>query len=85
LFFYSFKCRKNGGGNVTAKAVADGHVKDLATQGKYGVSFINYWVDEKLGAVMCLSNAKDGNSVINTHKEAHGLVPVEVHHVKQGQ
>jgi len=74
-----------GAGNVTAKAVADAHVKDLAVQGKYGVNFINYWVDEKSGAVMCLSEAKDANSVISTHKEAHGLIPVEVHPVKQGQ
>lgn len=74
-----------GAGNVTAKAVADAHLKDLAVQGKYGVNFINYWVDEKSGAVMCLSEAKDASSVINTHKEAHGLIPVEVHPVKQGQ
>ncbi|RRB01229.1 DUF4242 domain-containing protein [Larkinella rosea] len=74
-----------GPGNVTAKAVAEAHAKDLAVQGKYNVNFINYWVDEKTGTVMCLSEAKDANSVINTHKEAHGLIPVEVHPVKQGQ
>lgn len=74
-----------GAGNVTAKAVAEAHVKDLATQSKYGVNFINYWVDEKSGSVMCLSNAKEGDDVVKTHKEAHGLIPAEVHHVKQGQ
>ncbi|RRB18390.1 DUF4242 domain-containing protein [Larkinella knui] len=74
-----------GPGNVTAKAVAEAHAKDLAAQGKYGVNFINYWVDEKSGVVMCLSEAKDAKSVIDTHKEAHGLIPVEVHPVKQGQ
>lgn len=74
-----------GAGKVTSKAVAEAHVKDLATQGKYGVNFINYWVDEKSGAVMCLSSAKDGSDVVKTHKEAHGLLPDEVHHVKQGQ
>jgi len=31
--------------------------------------------DEKEGVVMCLSQAKDSASVINTHKEAHGLIP----------
>lgn len=74
-----------GPGNVTAKAVADAHVKDLEVEGKYGVNFINYWVDEKTGTIFCLSEAKDAQSVINTHKEAHGLVPVEIHQVKQGQ
>lgn len=67
-----------GAGNVTAKAVAGAHEKDLATQGKYGVSFLNYWVDEKAGVVMCLSQAKDSAAVVNTHKEAHGLIPARV-------
>ena len=74
-----------GAGNVTAAAVADAHKKDLAVQNKYGVNFINYWVDEKLGVVMCLSESKDAASVINTHKEAHGLIPSEIHPVKQGE
>lgn len=76
---------KLGPGNVTAAAVADAHTKDLAVQGKHHVNFINYWVDEKSGIVMCLSEAKDTTSVINTHKEAHGLLPSEVHKVKQGE
>jgi hypothetical protein len=74
-----------GAGNVTAKDVAGAHQKDLAVQNKYGVNFINYWVDEKAGVVLCLSEAKDPESVIKTHKEAHGLIPVEVLEVKQGE
>ncbi len=73
-----------GAGKVTAAAVADAHVKDLAVQKKYGVNFINYWVDEKLGVVMCLAESPDSQSMINTHKEAHGLIPDEVHKVKEG-
>ena len=72
-------------GGVTAEAVAAAHEKDLATQGKYGVSFVNYWVDEKLGTVVCLSEANDSLSVIKTHTEAHGLVPARVERVKQGE
>jgi hypothetical protein len=75
---------KLGAGNVTAAAVADAHKKDLAVQGKYGVNFINYWVDEKAGVVLCLSEAKNPESVLNTHKEAHGLIPAEIRNVKQG-
>jgi len=74
-----------GPGNVKAADVAAAHQKDLAVQQKYGVSFINYWVDEKNGLVMCLSEAKDSASIVNTHKEAHGLIPVSVMKVKQGQ
>ena len=73
-----------GAGKVTAKQVAAAHQKDLAAEGKNDVSFINYWVDEKNGVVMCLSEASDSSSVINTHKEAHGLLPASVLKVKQG-
>lgn len=74
-----------GAGKVTANDVAAAHKKDLAVQQKYGVKFINYWVDEKAGFVFCLSQAKDANAVVNTHKEAHGLIPVEVLKIKQGK
>jgi hypothetical protein len=73
-----------GAGHVTAAAVADAHIKDLAVQDKYKVNFINYWVDEKQGIVMCLAEAPDLAAMVRTHKEAHGLVPDEVHAVKQG-
>ncbi len=72
-----------GAGNVTADAVAGAHKKDLATQSKYGVNFINYWVDEKAGVVLCLSQAANPDAVVKTHKEAHGLIPVKVLKVKQ--
>jgi hypothetical protein len=74
-----------GEGKVSAKDVAGAHQKDLATEKKYGVNFINYWVDEKAGVVMCLSEAADSSAVIKTHKEAHGLIPEQVLRVKQGQ
>lgn len=74
-----------GAGKVTAKAVEDAHKKDLATQGQYKVNFINYWVNEKDGVVMCLSEAKDSTDVVNTHKHAHGLIPDRIIKVKQGQ
>jgi hypothetical protein len=72
-------------GSVTAEAVAAAHQKDLAVQGKYDVNFVNYWVDEQLGTVVCLSEAPDSLAVIRTHTEAHGLVPAKVERVKQGQ
>ena len=74
-----------GAGNVTAAAVAGAHQKDLAVEGKYGVNLINYWVNEKDGVVMCLAEAADSTNLIQTHKEAHGLLPNKVFKVKQGQ
>lgn len=74
-----------GPGNVKAEAVAGAHLKDLAVQKKYGVNFINYWVNEKDGIVMCLAEASDSTALLLTHKEAHGLMPVSVEQVKQGK
>jgi hypothetical protein len=73
-----------GAGKVDAAGVAGAHQKDLAVQKKYGVSFVNYWVDEKNGTVVCLAEAPNAHSVIDAHKEAHGLIPVQVEKVKQG-
>lgn len=82
---YYLDVHELGAGNVTAAAVADAHKKDLAVEGKYNVNFINYWVNEKEGVVMCLSQAPDSSAVIKTHKEAHGLLPAYISTVKQGK
>jgi hypothetical protein len=72
------------GAGVRAEDVAAAHKKDLAVQKKYGVNLIDYWFDAEDGIIMCLAQAPDSNALINTHKEAHGLVPVHVSKVQQG-
>lgn len=74
-----------GEGKVSVKDVAAAHQKDLAVEKKYGANFINYWVNEKDGVVMCLVEAKDSTALIKTHKEAHGLLPDKIYRVTQGQ
>jgi hypothetical protein len=74
-----------GAGKVKAEDVAAAHQKDLQVQQKYGVNFINYFVNEKAGVVMCLAQAPDSSAVIQTHKEAHGLIPVSISEVKTGK
>ena len=74
-----------GAGKVKTNAVAAAHQKDLSVQTKHGVNFINYWVDEKNGTIMCLAQAPNSDSIIQAHKEAHGLIPVKVEKVKQGE
>jgi len=74
-----------GAGKVSVKDVAAAHEKDLAVEKKYGANFINYWVNEKQGVVMCLVEAKDSTALIKTHKEAHGLLPDKIYRVTQGQ
>src|SRR5215471_9575572 len=72
-----------GAGNVSTEAVAGAHQKDLAVEKKYGVNFIDYWVDQKEGVIMCLAQAKDSTDLIKTHKEAHGLLLAQVFEVTQ--
>lgn len=81
---YYLDIHELGAGNVTPQSVAAVHKKDLAVQGKYGVNLINYWVDVKDGRVLCLSQAPNSAAMLNTHKEAHGMMPVSIEKVKQG-
>jgi hypothetical protein len=73
------------GTGVKAEDVAKAHEKDLAVEKKYGVNLVNYWFDSGTGRIMCLAQAPDSTALIQTHKEAHGMVPLRVFKVKQGQ
>ncbi|HXV72837.1 MAG TPA: nickel-binding protein, partial [Acidimicrobiia bacterium] len=45
-------------GGVAAVDVAAAHARDLATQSRYGVKYLRYWVDEAAGKVFCLVEAE---------------------------
>ena len=70
---------------ATAKDVADAHAADLGVQDKYGVSYLQYWVDEKDRKIFCLVDAPDAEAANAVHREAHGLVADEIHPVVAGQ
>ena len=69
---------------ATAQAVAEAHMKDLEEQGKYGVKYLRYWVDEEQGKVFCLVDAPNAEAANSTHREAHGLVADEIFEVAEG-
>jgi hypothetical protein len=69
---------------VKAPDVADAHAKDLEVQGKYGVDYKQYWVDEAEGKVFCLVDAPDKESASRVHREAHGLEAHTLYEVEQG-
>lgn len=69
---------------VTAAAVAEAHAKDLKVQGKHGVEYLHYWVDEKNGSIQCLVRAPTPEAARRVHQEAHGLVADDIHEVTQG-
>jgi hypothetical protein len=64
--------------------VAGAHAADLATQEKYGVNYLQYWVDEANSKVFCLVDAPDADAAIAVHREAHGLVADKIYPVVQG-
>ena len=68
---------------VTAAAVADAHLKDVQSQGKYGVKYIKYWLDESSGTIFCLVDAPNKEAAERVHREAHGLVADEIHEVAE--
>lgn len=74
-----------GAGKVTAEAVAAAHQKDLAAQGKHNVKYLNYWLDEESGTVMCLAEAPSVEAAIQVHREAHGLIPESIAEVSEGR
>jgi hypothetical protein len=68
-------------GGVSADDVAGAHMRDLETQGKYGVKYIKYWVDESAGKIFCLVDAPSAEDANTVHREAHGLVADEIYPV----
>jgi hypothetical protein len=68
----------------TTKDVDAAHLKDLEVQGKYGVNYKHYWVDEKAGKAFCLVEAPDAEAAHTVHRDAHGLVAGEIYEVTEG-
>ena len=74
----------NMDGSVSLEDVAQAHQADLQTQGKHGVSYERYWVDEKNGKIFCLVEAPSAEAAAHVHREAHGLVADEIYQVTEG-
>jgi hypothetical protein len=71
-------------GGVAVGDVAQAHQADLKTQGRYGVNYLQYWVDEKSGKVFCLVDSPDADTAAQVHREAHGLVAQSIYPVQEG-
>jgi hypothetical protein len=72
------------GGPVELADAAKAHAADLETQGRYGVDYLRYWVDEDAGKIFCLVEAPDAEAAASVHKEAHGLVADAIFSVTEG-
>ena len=65
-------------GGVSAADVANAHERDVEVQGKYGVHYHKYWVNEKAGKIFCLCHAPNEEAAAQVHREAHGLLAEKI-------
>jgi class 3 adenylate cyclase len=65
-------------GGVNAADVAKAHAQDVKVEGKYGVHYHKYWVNEKTGKIFCLCEAPNAEAAMQVHREAHGLVAEKI-------
>ena len=65
-------------GGVKADDVAKAHAHDVDVQGKYGVTYHKYWVNEKTGKIFCLCHATNAEAAAQVHREAHGLLAEKI-------
>jgi hypothetical protein len=65
-------------GGVAVSDVAAAHDADLATQDRYDVRYLRYWVDEGAGKIFCLVDANTADDAVRVHREAHGLVADDI-------
>lgn len=68
----------------TMEEIKRNHIADLEVQHKYGVKFLQYWINEEAGLVFCLMEAPDKESCAAVHREAHGDMPCNVIELKGG-
>jgi hypothetical protein len=71
-------------GGVTLTDAAGAHAADLATQERFGVKYLQYWVNEADGKVVCLVEAPSAEAAVAVHKEAHGLLADQIFEVTEG-
>ncbi|MEJ7646221.1 MAG: nickel-binding protein [Chryseolinea sp.] len=72
------------GEKPTLEDIKRNHIADLKTQAKYGVRFLQYWINEDAGLVFCLMEGPDKDSCVATHQEAHGDIACNVIELKGG-
>lgn len=69
---------------VTIEDVKRAHMADVAIQDKYGVKYLQYWVNEGAGTVFCLTEGPDKETCELVHKMAHGMLPCALTQVETG-
>lgn len=70
--------------DIDIDAVKQGHVADKSVQEKYGVRYLQFWVNQEAGTLFCLIEAPDKESCERVHQEAHGNIACQIVKVESG-
>jgi AraC-like DNA-binding protein len=70
--------------NVTVEDVKAAHIADELIQGKYGVKYHQFWVNQEAGNVFCLMEGPSKEACENVHREAHGNIACAMTEVESG-
>ncbi len=71
-------------GELTIEDVRRAHETDLANQEKYGVQYLQFWVNEKASMVFCLIEGPNPESCVACHLTSHGNTPCNIQEVEPG-
>jgi AraC-like DNA-binding protein len=70
--------------DIDIDAVKEAHIADKSIQEKYGVKYIQFWVNQEAGTIFCLIEAPDEESCEQVHQEAHGNIACQIVQVESG-
>jgi hypothetical protein len=70
--------------DVSVEDAKNAHIRDLEVQGKYGVTYHQYWFNETAGTVYCLMEGPNKESCEAVHRESHGIVACQIIEVEGG-
>jgi AraC-like DNA-binding protein len=71
-------------GQISVEDTRKAHLADLAVQEKYGVTYHQYWFNEKAGTVYCLMEGPNKEACAATHREANGFTACQIVEVEGG-
>jgi AraC-like DNA-binding protein/class 3 adenylate cyclase len=70
--------------DIDIDAVKQGHKADKSIQDKYGVKYLQFWVNQEAGTIFCLIEAPDKESCERVHQEAHGNIACQIVRIESG-
>jgi hypothetical protein len=64
--------------------VAEDQAADRRFEGRHGVRYLRYWVDETHGTIFCLVEAPYAEAAKAVHRQAQNPVTDEIYQVREG-